>query len=153
MKRVFIIFFLCLFLFGCDNSEEQLRNKYLNMKNNLLDEIEYTDRNDLPLEIETVIDRVDEENIKYKIVLKNPKENMNKIKAMVVHNYYTEDLFPSIGIFDEERELLVGMDKTLELDDSIETTKNISQIDLEFRVWIEYYNDFGQKKEIYYKTT
>ena len=153
MKRVFIIFFLCLFLFGCDNSEEQLRNKYLNMKNNLLDEIEYTDRNNLPLEIETVIDRVDEENIKYKIILKNPKENMTKIKAMVVHNYYTEDLFPSIGIFDEERELLVGMDKTLELDDSIETTKNISQIDLEFRVWIEYYNDFGQKKEVYYKTT
>ena len=39
----------------------------------------------------------------------------------------------------------------LELSGTIETTKNISNLKLNLKVWIEYQNDAGEKKEIYYQ--
>ena len=155
MKKVSIIFFLCLFLLvGCENKEEESKNEYLAMKSNLLKEKKYTDIENLPLDITVKIDREDEELVKYKVILNNPKENMNNIKAMAIHNYYSEELFPSVGLFDKEQTLLTtDENKSIELEDTIKTTKNISKIDLELKVWIEYITDEGDKEEIYYKTT
>ncbi len=155
MRRGTIIFFLCIFfLIGCENIEEDSKNEYLSMKNSLLEEKEYTDVNELPLDITTRIDRINEEKVNYKVILNHPKINMKDMKIMVVHNYYNEDLFPSVGIFDDKKELLVSSkDNSIELEDSIKTTKNISKLNLELKLWIEYINDLGEKKEIIYKTT
>ena len=75
------------------------------------------------------------------------------IEAMVVHNYYDDELFPTLGLFDEKGELLVDSDTTIKLSDTIETNKDLSSIDLELKIYLKYVDENGEKKEIYYKTT
>ena len=154
MKKVYIIFLLSLFLIGCENKEEELKTEYVVAKNNLKEEKEYTKKEELPLDITVEIDRENEEKLTYRVILNNPKENMKEIKAIVIHNYYSEELFPSIGIFDEKKSLLTSdIESKIELSNTIKTTKNLSKLNLELKIWIEYKNDRGETKEIYYKTT
>ena len=143
---------LILFLFtGCENQEEQEKNDYIAYKNNLLSTKEYS--KDLPLDIIIDIEREDEQTIASKVTFPNPKENMHKIKAMVVNNYSNEAVFPTIGLFDDKEELRPGNKdlNELELTGTIESTKNISSLKLNLKVWIEYQNDNGEKKEVYYQ--
>ena len=153
-KKIIVIYILCIFfLVGCENKEENIKNDYITMKNNVIEEEEYTKAEDLPLDIIVDINR-EEELIKYKITLKNPKETMKDIVALVVHNHYSENLFPSVGIFDEKKELLVtDKDKTIELEDTIDTTKDISKLNLELKIWLKYKNEQNEEKEVLYKTT
>lgn len=155
-KLYFLVMVITLFLTtGCENQEETTKNEYIAMKNNLL-QGNY-DLEELPLEVTIHIDRITEEEINYKVILENPKENMNEIKAMVVHNYYTEDVFPTIGVFNESTKLLSNSDveeqEAIEITGTIQTTKDISELNLELTIWIQYITDSGEKKDIYYKTT
>ena len=155
MKKSYIL--ICMFfliLTGCENEKENTKNEYIAMKNQVFNDKNYKDK-EVPVEIITTIERIDEEEINYKVTIKNPQEDMHNIKAMVVHNYYNEDTFPSVGVFDEPKELLSNIDNTNELilKDTIKTTKNLSKLELELKIWIEYTNNSGEKKDIYYKTT
>ena len=157
MKKngILIILFLLL-LTGCDNKEEEIKSEYIAMKNQTFNEKNYQVVGDeLPVEIVTIIERISAETINYQVIIKEPKENMHNVKAMVVHNYYNEDVFPSIGIFNEAKELLSNNNEVGELlfKDTIQTTKDIRDLGLELKIWIEYTNDNGEKKDIYYKTT
>ena len=155
MKRKYILLLFCLlFISGCENEKENLKNEYITLKNETLKEENYIECS-LPVEIITTIERTDEENITYKTLITNPQENMHNVKAVLVHNYYNEDVFPSIGVFDETQELLVDNEENQELvlEATIRTTKNLSKLDLELKLLIEYTNDNGEKKDIYYKTT
>lgn len=155
MKK-FLLIILIFFLTGCTNNEETIKNEYIAMKSNLLSAniINETSEN-LPLDIMINLDRNNEELITYDVILNNPKENMYDIKAIVVHNYYSEEIFPSIGVFDTVQNLLTNTEERQEikLTGTIETTKNISSMNLEIKLWLQYKNDSGEKKEIYYKTT
>ena len=123
------------------------------VESNLLEEKTYTLGSELPLDIVVEIDRMEEETVDYRVVFSNSEEDMYDIEAMVVHNYYNEDLFPTIGLFDEKQELLKDSEDTIELKDTIKTKKNLSAIDLELKIYIKYKDKDGEKKEIYYKTT
>lgn len=154
-KTLLLLVLLLIILSGCENKEEDEKNEYLAMKSELLENEEFTNSEDINCNITFTLDRVDDENIFYSVVLKNPKENMNDIKAIVVHNYYTEEIFPTIGLFDKKASLIVGSsnESELELSGTIETTDDIDDIDLELKVFIEYIDDSGNTKDIYYKTT
>lgn len=155
MRKVYILLLFSLILItGCENEEETIKNEYIAMKNQTFNDKNYTDT-ELPVDIVTTIERIDEEAINYKVTISNPKENMNDVKVLVVHNCYNEDVFPSIGVFDEPQKLLANGDdeEVLVLKDTIKTTKNISKLDLELKILIEYTDDNGEKKDIYYKTT
>lgn len=158
MKKVFLLIIVLLaILTGCKNKEEDEKSEYLAMKSNLLETKEFTDSKDITCDITFNLDRIDEEKISYSVILKNPKENMKNIKAIVVHNYYTEEVFPTIGLFDKTTDLLINsQDKNkekIELVGNIETTNDIDNLNLELKILIEYTTDFGEKKDIYYKTT
>ena len=154
MKRRILVGLLLLLLVGCSTKEEVSRNEYIAIKSNLLEESTYTDSLELPLDIVVSLDRTDEEVIDYKVVFSNPDEDMYDIEAMVIHNYYSEDLFPTIGVFDQKGELMAAnKDSVIELEDTIKTNKNLSAINLELKIYIKYKNKDGEMKEIYYKTT
>lgn len=155
MKKVYIIFFLCLFLLtGCENNNEEPKDEYISLRNEIQEKNEYTSLEDLPLDITVKYDRVDEEKVKYKILLNNPKKNMKEMKCIVIPNYPSEELYPSFGLFDNKKELLTSKENdSIELDNIFKTTKNLSKINLELKIWIEYIDDSGEKNEIYYKTT
>ena len=102
MKKTLLLIVLLLFvLTGCKNEEESEKSEYLAMKSDLLAKEEFTDTSDIVCDITFSLDRLDEEKVTYSVILNNPKENMNDIKAIVVHNYYTEEVFPTIGLFDK----------------------------------------------------
>ena len=104
MKK-FLLIILLVVLTGCTNQEEKIRNEYIAKKSHLMaKEITSTKLEDLQFEIITNLERMNEEEIKYQVILTNPKENMHKIKGILVHNFYNEEIFPSIGVFDEEKE-------------------------------------------------
>ena len=155
MKRRFILSLIILLLFtGCQNQEEEIKNEYIAIKNDVFEEKNYKDE-EIPVDIVVTIDRINEEELLYEVDVKNPKEDMYDVKAMVVHNYYNEDTFPSIGVFDESKDLLVdsGEEEKITLKDTLKTAKDIRDLNLELKVWIEYRDKDGNKKDIYYKTT
>ena len=143
---------MLLFLTGCESKEEKVKSEYIAIKSNLLSANNYVE--ELPVDIVVFIDRIGEEKIQYKVVFENPKENMHKIKAMVVHNYNDLDVFPSVGLFDETKELIVSSDDSskFELIDTIDSVKDIDKLNLKLKVWVEYLNEDGEKKNIYYRT-
>ena len=151
MKKLSILCLLCfLLLSGCENKEEKAKANYMEAKSKLIEEKKWIKEQELPLNIEIDIKRLDEERVKYKIIFSDPKEDMNKIKIMAVHNYYSEALYPSIGIFNKETSLLKGNENQIILEDSLKTTKNIDDLNLKFKIWIQYLNNQNEEKEIYY---
>jgi len=153
MKKRILLVLLLFVLVGCSTKEEVEKNEYIAIKSELLEEDTYTLDEELPLDIVVNIDRMDEEEVDYRVIFSNPDEDMYDIEAMVVHNYYNEDLFPTLGLFDDKGELLVDSNDTIELKDTIKTNKNLSSIDLELKIYIKYKDKYDEKKEIYYKTT
>ena len=153
-KRILMVLLLFT-LFGCSNTtnKEEDKSEYIAIKSNLLEEKEYMLKEELPLDIEINIDRMDESKVDYSVVFSNPDENMHDIEAMVVHNYYNEDMFPTLGLFNDKGELLKDSDEVIKLKDIINTNKNLGTIGLELKIYIKYIDDDGNKKEIYYKTT
>lgn len=140
---------------GCANKEEKDKNEYLAIKSNLLENTNFERIENLNCDVTVSVDRINEEEISYRVIIDNPKENMNDIKAMVVHNYYTEDIFPSLGLFDDAESLIVGNEEVrgIELVGYIDTIKDISALNLKLKIWIQYTDDNGEVKDIYYKTT
>lgn len=154
MKKIFLVLFLSILLFtGCENKEENEKSDYLDMKSQLLSHKEFISLEELTCDIVVNIDRKDEEKVIYEVVLSKPKENMNNIKAVLVHNYYTEDVFPTIGLFDDTKSLLVDSQNNITLKGSIKTDKDIDNLNLMLKLLIRYTTDDGIKKDIYYKTT
>ena len=78
---------------------------------------------------------------------------MHDVKAILIHNYFTNDIFPSIGIFDDGVDLLTNSEevKGISLVGYISSTKDINN--LEYRVYIEYKTDNDETNKIYYKST
>ena len=154
MKKICVLLILSLLLSGCENKEETKKNEYLAMRSATLNERNYVSE-ELPVDIVTTIERINDETINYKTAITNPKENMHDVKVMLVHNYQNEDVYPTIGVFDEPKELLLDSNESSELTltDTINTTKNISKLGLELKLLIEYTDDLGEKKDIYYKMT
>lgn len=156
-KTLLLMMILLIALTGCKNEEEDEKNEYLAMKSDLLAKDKFDDASSMNCDITFSLDRLDEEKVTYSVVLSNPKENMHDIRAIVVHNYYTEEVFPTVGLFDKPVDLLVNSqdekDNSVELVGNIETTDDIDNLDLELKILIEYKTDSGEVKDIYYKTT
>ena len=155
MKKFIFVFCFVIFITGCgkDTEDQEVKSDYLAWKSDLVEKDTFSDNEELNCDITVSVDRIDSEVISYTTVVSNPKINMNSIKMMVVHNYFTEDVFPTVGIFDESQDLLVGEDNTITLVGYIDTTKDIQNLDLELKIWLEYVDDDGNVEDIYYKTT
>ena len=159
MKKL-VVFLFIIFLVGCSNIEiepnEEInkeKENYLAIKNELNSVKEYVNDDDLPCDVTISIDRINKEEISYRAIIDNSKIDMHNVKALLIHDYFTEDIFPSIGIFDETENLLVGNEevKGISLVGYIETTKDIEELNLNVKLYIEYTDSEGNIKEIYYK--
>lgn len=162
MKKVLLILIITILITACSNKvvevgidEKVEDNKitYLDLKKKLSDQEEFNKLEEIPCTLTTSVDRINEEEISYRIILDKPKENMNDVQALLIHNEFTEDIFPSIGLFDDKTSLLVDNEdvKGIELVGYIETTKDIKDLDLELKLWLKYKDDKKEEHEIYYK--
>ena len=153
MKKIVVLIFI-LFLTGCTEDKFTLeKNEYLVFKEKLLEQKKFTNKEDLVVDLNFSADRINAEEISYRVIIDNPKENMHDIKAIVLHNNFTDSIFPSVGIFDKSISLTLDNDevKGITLTGYINSTKDIK--DLELRLYLEYKNDLNEFKTIYYKTT
>ncbi len=148
MKKVLLIIPLFLLLIGCTNKVEDEKFAYIEYKNNLEAQEEFTDHDSLDFNTFFNIERVGD-NVTYSLTIDNPKINMHHIKALLIHNYDTIDTYPSIGIFDKTKELLADTNDSLTLEGNIVSSDDLS--DVKFKLYLEYTTDEEEKQEIYYE--
>ena len=156
MKKLIMIL-LAAFIVGCssvkietDNTIVEEKEDYLAIKDELNSVDKYISDENLPCDIKISLDRINKEEISYRAIIDNPKTDMYNIKALLIHDYFTEDIFPSIGIFDEPQNLIIGNEevKGFELVGYIETSKDI---DVNLKLYLEYTDINGNISDIYYK--
>lgn len=93
MKKI-ISLFLLLILVGCykpttyDSYVTTLKQENIASEN-------------VPFDVNVYMDEVNESKWIYQVVIDNAKEELKNIKALVIHNVKTQDVFPSVGIVDE----------------------------------------------------
>ena len=162
MKKILSMFVIILSVTACynavvevgiDEKVEDNKVTYLDLKNNPAKRDIFNKLEDIPCNLNVSVDRTSEEEISYRVILDNPKTNMKDIEALLIHNEFSENIFPSIGIFDDKASLIVNNEdvKGIELVGYIETTKEFADLDLELKLWLKYNDDENKEHEIYYK--
>lgn len=155
--RKYLILLLIFVLIGCDydNLNEQTKNEYINLRDTLSNKNEYSSIEEIPFDITISMDRITEEEITYRIIIDKPKQDLKNIRAILIHNYFTEDIFPSIGIFDDKVDLLVNnqTNKGIILVGYINSNLDIEKINIEFKLMLEYTDKVNKTHTIFYKTT
>lgn len=156
MKKLLLILVIFI-LMGCDytNIDEEKKNDYITYRDMCLNIDNSTMDLDIPFDINIYLDRINDEEISYRAIIDNTTEDIRGIKAIITHDYFTEDIFPSIGILDDTMDLNHDDEdkKGIVLVGYINTDEDISTLDITFKLLIEYVDSLGEKKFIYYKTT
>lgn len=162
MKKYLIVFIIIFTLTGCKTNEKNInKEEYLQLKQELVEKNEFNSSENLKFNLNISIDRINETEISYRAIIDNPKENMYNIKSLIIHDYIdkenknNEEIFPSIGVLDKPIDLIVGNEevKGISLIGYIKTTKDIKDINLNIKVYVEYINEQNETIKIYYKTT
>ncbi|MDO5568886.1 MAG: hypothetical protein Q4G04_02080 [bacterium] len=145
MKKVVIIILLALTLVGCQtNSSEVDKTQYLEYKKQINETSEFLDISALPFTTNAIVTKISDEMISYAITISNPQINLNNISALLIHNQFTEELYPSVGLFNEKLNLLLTSDSmnSFVLVGYLETMEE--SLDIEFKLLFNYVNDNGQ---------
>ncbi len=148
MKKIILIIPLFLLLIGCSSKVEEEKFAYLEYKNNLEAQEKFNSHESLDFNTFFNIDRKGD-TVSYSLTINNPKTNMHNVKALLIHNYDTADVYPSVGIFDKEKELLSGSNDSLVLEGTIISADDLS--DVKFKLYLEYTTDEKEKEKIYYE--
>ena len=103
MKKLVVLVVFIIFIVGCSNVKIENNNKiseekesYLAIKNELNAKKEYISSDELPCNVTISIDRINREEVSYRAIIDDPKVNMYNVKALLIHDYFTEDILPSI---------------------------------------------------------
>ena len=148
MKKILVVIVLLL-LTGCTNKVEEDKYAYLEYKNNLEEQKDFVSQESLEFNTYFNLVRETEEKVTYSLVIDSPKVNMNNVKALLIHDFVTDDVFPSVGIFDEPVTLHKDSNDKIVLEGSIQTIDDMS--DTKFKLYLEYVDDDGLENSIYYE--
>jgi hypothetical protein len=144
MRKILVVLFV-VFLAGCNNMSYE-KELYLSM----IDELKVVGSYDIdiPCDIDVSFDSLGDEFI-YRVIIDNPNEEMYNIKALVIHDVETDDIFPSVGIFDET----INMQPNVVNDDFVKGIILSGYIDSEseIKVLISYEDSDGLERTVYYK--
>ena len=156
MKKIFLVIIAIFILTGCNKvtPEEEKYNEYLTY-------IKETDDNitDLPFDLEIYVDKIIDTEIMYRVIIDNPKISLRNIQAMVIHDNYTGDVFPSSGIFESSFSLIPNLiNKSsnyvegIILAGYIPFDKDISEFSGTFKLLFKYSDDDEKEHTIIYST-
>ncbi len=56
---------------------------------------------DLPFDVNVSFYTENENEVRFEVVIDNPKDKISNIRAVAIHDKQTDDVFPSVGIFDK----------------------------------------------------
>ncbi len=155
-----VVIIITLFCTGCIKNE---LNEETDIYNDYVKRLEYLEDKDfseeLPFDINIYYDKIIETEIMYKIIIDNPKTSIKNIKALAIHDQPTNDVFPTLGMFDEKYTLIPGV---------IDSEKNyiegiiligyipfdyeLDEFEAEFRVLVKYEDEDSKLQEIFYSS-
>lgn len=153
MKKIVLVLSLLILATGC--SKTNVMQKSYNKQMNKLFSINESSGN-VPCDIEITYDKITDSEVSYQIVFDNPKENMRNINIVVNHNMQTEDGYPSIGVFDKEPINLSTIideenpNKGIVLVGYFNYSGELEDLNVEFKISLNYVNDAIEEKTIYY---
>lgn len=150
--RRYLFLGICLFLLvGCSTKEEDEKYAYLEYKNDLEKQDVYDDEDSLEFNTYFNIARNSEDGevVDYSIVIDKPLVDMYNVKALLIHDYMNEDVFPSVGIFDDTVNLRKDSDDKIKLSGNIHTDTSTS--DVNFKLYLEYTDSDDMVNKIYYE--
>lgn len=148
MKKIILLIPLLFVLAGCTNKEEENKMAYLEYKNELEERDIFNGEENLDFNVYFNIEKINEEITDYSLIIDNPKINMYNVKALLIHDFINEDAYPSVGIFDDTRNLNADSDDKIVLNGSIQTINDISKT--KFKLYLEYTDDNNDLNKIYY---
>lgn len=155
MKKLGIVLIVILVFSGCAGKidEDQLvYNGYVEE----LKELKNITNSKKIVDVDIELDK-DDSNISYRVTIDQPNQEMYNIEAIVYHTTKTEDIFPSIGVFDKKLNLIPNLEenkgdnvKGIVLAGYIETDKSLEEFHTTFKVMILYNNKDNERQKIYY---
>lgn len=157
MKKIILaLILLIVMLTGCNKES----NEYKTYKNYIkeLNESNIISSN-IPFDIEVYTEKIIDNEITYRVIIDNPKEDIKNIEAIIIHDKYTEDIFPSTGIFDDKLNLIpetIDKDKNyvkgIILTGYIPFEGDINDLNATFKVLVKYTDKFNVESVVIYST-
>ena len=145
MKKI-IIFLTILLFTGCNSNYKTYNNYKKELEN-----IKKTTKN-IPFNIRIKNDRLSDNIIRYQMELDNVKQDITSVSAIIVHDKKTNDIFPTIGIFDEKINIYKNKKpKGLYLVGYIDSKEEINNKNIEYKVLIKYKIN-NKSYKVYYVT-
>ena len=145
MKKILICLLLIFFICGCTSSEKK---EYLNYINELK-EVKESSKS-YPFNIEVKYDKLIDQEVRYQVILDDVKEDIKDITIICYHDKKTEDVYPSIGIFDDKENLLKNKKPSgLILVGYIPYKKDIDSLKITMKVLIKYKINNKEYKKYY----
>ncbi len=144
---LYLLLILLLCLSGCSNQNriEDEYDLYVKKLTNITES-----SNDLPFNINISIKKLTEEKAMYQVIIDKPQYLLYNVKAIVIHNKKTDDIFPSLGIVDDSVNLASSLKENFSkgiiltgyLDNNVvnnTTFKILIEYSLNDKVYTKYY--------------
>lgn len=157
MKKILGVVFSIFLLSACSNNltnEEKIYNDYVF---DLKKSVNYD--SNLPFDLEVYVDKIIETEVMYRVIIDNPKVPLRNIEALVIHDKYTEDIFPSSGVFETKLNLIPGVINKksnyvegIILAGYIPFDDDIKNLNATFKLLFKYEDDEGKVHTIIYST-
>lgn len=151
IRKILTLILVIILLVGCtkvkeeDNTEKD-KTKYQKYVKKL-DKTKETSE-EIPFNIEVIYDKISKSEVRYQVIIDNPEKDLKNIEAIAIHNKQTDDIFPSIGIFDKKEELLKKDKNGIILVGYITYTEDIDDFECTVKVLVKYTDE--EKSDVKY---
>lgn len=146
-KKLGIIFLIIIFICGCGKLSDE--DKVYKDDVKILEDKEEFDTT-FPFDIDVDVYKLTDYEVTYRMHLDNIKDGINNIKALVIHDRKTDDVYPSVGIFEDKIDLKKEKKKGILLVGYIDYKGNIEDFKATFKVMITY-EENGKEVTKFYK--
>ena len=151
--KIIIILLSIFILTGCNN-ENAKDKEYHSYVNILKESTEF--ESELPFDISIYLKKLNDDEVTYKVIIDNPKKELKYIEAIIIHDNKTNDIYPSIGIYDDKVSLIpnkVDKDnnivKGIILTGYIPYSDDINNLKVSFKLLFKYTDSEGEHTIIY----
>lgn len=153
ISKIFIVSILfILIISGCKNDKLAKEKEIYQKSIKDLKQIKESSNEVLPFNIETKYDKITKNEVRYQVIIDKPKEEIKEISALVIHNKQTDDIFPSVGIFDKKENLVPNKKPSgIILVGYIPYQKDINKFSCNLKILIRYSTN-NKTKTVYYVT-
>ena len=150
-SKIITVLLVIILLVGCTKVKpkeepEKDRTKYQKYVKTL-DKIKESS-DDIPFNVEVVYDKISKSEIRYQVIIDKPKKDLKNIEAIATHDQQTDDIFPSIGVFDKKEKLLKDDKNGIILVGYIPYTKDIEDFECTVKLLIKYTDE--EKSDVKY---